>query len=440
MTDKSSARLKELWLKEHAKYDDKVNVLSSEFPDEVFTYHMVRSACKRLPEYLELMSKKLDDLSDEEAVQYDEEFEIIDNGELYKSKRVLLMSQAETKDKNYMLKAHGFDPDEFQVTNVKVKKWNVYSKVDGVQQLYSTMLSVKPIDGITMVDVKEIHEELVHEYKLPNINLNFKKNKKLGEFNIADPHIGKFAWSGDTGENYDHKIAQRRYMSQLEDFIEKTKHVDFERIIYPFSHDLLHVDTPQNTTTYGTPQDVDARTRKIYKIGKEMLIKTADALYLENKCPIEFIWLEDNHSMQSTFHLACDMESWYRNEEHITVDTTTMNAMSMGRKYYKYGKCALLMLHGTKMNDKKIAELMAKEQAKLFGDTIYREAHPAHLHKDGGGIFEDNGVTVRRLPSISGTDKWHYDNAFVGSLKRSKHFVWDKETGVEQIIITPVLK
>ena len=53
MTDKSSARLKELWLKEQAKYDDKVNILSSEFPDEVFTYHMVRSVCKRLPEYNE---------------------------------------------------------------------------------------------------------------------------------------------------------------------------------------------------------------------------------------------------------------------------------------------------------------------------------------------------------------------------------------------------
>ncbi len=60
MTDKSSARLKELWLKQKAKYDEKVEILSMEFPDEVFTYHMVRSACKRLPEYIERQLKASD--------------------------------------------------------------------------------------------------------------------------------------------------------------------------------------------------------------------------------------------------------------------------------------------------------------------------------------------------------------------------------------------
>ena len=43
----------------------------------------------------------------------------------------------------------------------------------------------------------------------------------MAEVNIADLHLGKLAWHGDTPENYDYKIARDIFYRIIAEIIEK---------------------------------------------------------------------------------------------------------------------------------------------------------------------------------------------------------------------------
>src|SRR5690606_26253350 len=78
--------------------------------------------------------EELEKLNAEEDITYKETTEIMANGS-YKSDKLLRMSQEDSKNVDYLLKAHGFDKEDWQLVNARNNIWNVYSKQDGVQQL-----------------------------------------------------------------------------------------------------------------------------------------------------------------------------------------------------------------------------------------------------------------------------------------------------------------
>ena len=51
---------------------------------------------------------------------------------------------------------------------------------------------------------------------------------------------------------------------------------------------------------------------------------------------------------------------------------------------------------------------------------------------------EVNGVIIRNLSSFTGTDMWHRNSGYVGAIKKCQSFLWDKEKGLKNIIITTV--
>ena len=55
-------------------------------------------------------------------------------------------------------------------------------------------------------------------------------------------------------------------------------------------------------------------------------------------------------------------------------------------------------------------------------------------------VEEKGGVIFRWLPSITGTDTWSNDCGYIGAVKRSYSFVYDKNKGLIQINSTIVDK
>jgi hypothetical protein len=51
-----------------------------------------------------------------------------------------------------------------------------------------------------------------------------------------------------------------------------------------------------------------------------------------------------------------------------------------------------------------------------------------------------NGVQVRVLPSLCGTDAWHYSKGYVKGVKSALGIVYDKNEGCVAEFITKVLK
>ena len=86
-----------------------------------------------------------------------------------------------------------------------------------------------------------------------------KAGRHLLVINPADIHIGKYANSEETGEEYNIPIAVSRVIEGVQGLINKSKGFSIDRVLFCIGNDILHVDNVYNTTTKGTPQDCDGK-------------------------------------------------------------------------------------------------------------------------------------------------------------------------------------
>lgn len=362
--------------------------------------------------------------------KYKESTEIVSDGS-YKSDKLLKMSAEESKDPNFLLEAHGFSPSDWELVNCKNNIWNVYSKIDKVQTLYSSKITVKPkVYKFTEQDVLDYFEELAKKYQSPvHKPTNYSKSGKMLEVNIADLHMGKLCWNGNSGDEYNEKIAEERFMSVINDVLQRSSHHSFEKILFIWSNDFFHFDGFTKTTTGGTPQDTNLHFEKMYKLGTSLLIKTIDLL--SQFCPVETMYIGSNHDKMTSYMATTYLEAWYRNNEKVKIDSTPLI-----RKYVEWGQCLIGFSHGH-AEKKRLGKLMPIEQKEAWGRTKFHEFHCGHFHSNQA-IVEENGTVVRYLPSVTGTDKWHYESGYVGAVKSAQSFIWDKERGLLEIIVTNI--
>ena len=262
----------------------------------------------------------------------------------------------------------------------------------------------------------------------------------MAEVNIADLHLGKLCWRGDTGNNFDYKIARDVFQQLISDIYNRLKDLPLEYILFPIGNDFFNSDNPEKTTTAGTPQDTDVRWQKLQEVGEEILIAGIDVL--KKLAPVKATYVPANHDEVTAFSVSRTLRAWFRNDERVEIDTTPM-----ARKYTNYGNTLICFTHGDKENGKKgdyykpstLAALPSIEARELWGQTQYCEVHAAHLHGEHA-INEMNGVIVRRVSSPTATDTWHYRSGFVGNVRKAQTFLYDKEYGLVDTINTPVIR
>jgi hypothetical protein len=379
----------------------------------------------KLNEYFEL--KQFDD---KDAEAHKSTIEINKDGS-QTSDVLLKMSAEQAKDTNFLLEAHGYSIDDWELLSARNNIWNVYSKQDGVQVLYSSKIVVKPRkDSISLEELQRHFEEFSMNYKSPErINIQYSENGKMLEVNIADLHLGKLCWHGETGEDYDWQIAKRNYLYIINDIINKVKGYQFEKVLFVWCNDFFHFDTTLNTTTKGTRQDTDLRWQKLFTTGVEMLVEGIDLL--STIAPVHTFYLGSNHDKMTSFYAIMYLSAWFRKENYANIDVSPMI-----RKYIEFGKNLIGFSHGDD-DFKRLGSLMAIEAREVWGRTLYHEVHAAHIHSEHE-IDEDNGVIKRRISSATSTDAWHYESGFVGAVKKAQSFIWDKENGLEAILNTVI--
>ncbi len=289
----------------------------------------------------------------------------------------------------------------------------------------------KKLEAAATFDAVETFKQLMAEIPTPQhkkVDHDFTDHKEnnLLEINIFDLHIGKLCWAGETGENYDVKIASQRFMDAIQRLLFRAKSFQFDKILFPIGNDFFNVDTIQNTTTEGTPQDEDLRWQKTFKIGFELLVNGIELM--RQYAPVDIVMIPGNHDYMKNYFLGHSLASWYRNVEDVNI-----NNHASPRKYYQYGEVLLGLTHGNNEKEANLPMMMAKENKKLWGSTSFHEWHLGHFHKKKTVRYqvlnEDLGVTVRYLSSLSGTDSWHHRKGYVGGSKSAEAFLWNDTTG-----------
>lgn len=275
-------------------------------------------------------------------------------------------------------------------------------------------------------DIKEAAAE--REKPKPKVKWAPESSRHMLEICVMDAHIGKLAWSEETGENYDIKIATERVLTAVDDLLEQSRLFStVTKIVLPWGNDFFHYDTLTGTTTAGTPQDRDSRYQKMFRCGRAL------ASEVVQKCaaiaPVELVVVPGNHDELSAFHLGEVLAAEFKDDARVDV----RNELTP-RKYVHYGKTLLGYCHGHAEPHAKLPGIMALEEPDLWAASRYREWHLGHLHTskrtDSKPVESTNGVRVRVLQSLTGLDNWHAKMGYVGEPGGCEAFVWNHERGL----------
>lgn len=353
------------------------------------------------------------------------------NNDTYTYSKLIAIDESKEKiTPELIMEKHNIDPKKWKVISYKNNYWNTQAKGGNLLTLFQSKVTVKPI-GDTEIDYDYI-KSYFKDYEpthIGNRNTVHKFGDKLLVPCFYDCHFGKEGWQGEVGkgENYDLKIAKKRFLDNSQDFIDRIKGQDFERVLYVIGQDFIHSE-PDGNTVNKTKQDCDGRYQKIFRVACEALIDSI--CMFADIAPVDVVLIQGNHSETTEFFMAELLKAYFRNDNNINVDSSPMM-----RKYYQYGNTLLGLSHG-EYEGKRITELMPIEAREYWSDTVYHEFLLGHLHSESS--FEKGGITVRRIPSMCGTDAWHKKMGYCMSPKRSVAFIYDKTKGLIETLYNPI--
>lgn len=338
-------------------------------------------------------NEELEQLNNEE-VSYKETTEILSNGS-HKSDKLIKMSDEQSKDVNYILTAHGFDKETWELVNAKNNIWNVHSKKDGVQTLYSSKVTVKPKSGNgfdldRLISSLNTIKPIVIEKKESD-----ETSSKLLEIPLYDMHFGN-----STLEYYE---------NHLEEIVSKVRSHQWDKILFVIGQDLLHNDNFKGQTASGT---------MIEKVDMVVAFNEALQFYstlisesIKNSNEVECIYVKGNHDESMAYGLFRTLQA--------TFPQANFNGTLKQRIAFTWEKVFIGLSHGDK-GANRILENYITDYGKLIANAVVKEVHIGHLHVEK--VKNQFGIMQRTLSTANKTDDWHDDNGFVGSEKRFQLF------------------
>jgi len=394
-----------------------------------------------------LNEKVNDDLSKNKDISFNKDGSM-------SSSMLLKMTEEEAKNPEFILKAHGFDIDTWELASCRNTVRQVVSKVvnqvdkDGklvdqytdkgkpvyttdVRTLYASYITVKPKKDkeISLAKIEEFFDRLDRNYSLPEIKRtkDYLNGDKMLLIDIADLHHNLQASIFTSGDDYNCDIAEKLFFYVLNDVLSRTVSYYFDKVILVIGGDISNSDYLTNTTVKGTPQDNDLHYYEACERLYAMTIKAVDML--KEVAPVDVILCVGNHDEVTCYKLAKYISAWFRDDERVNVDYTPL-----ARKYYLYGKTLMCFAHDGKVN--KLPALIANEARQLWSQADTVEVFLQHLHTEQV-LMEDNNIRIQRLPTISARSKWTADKGY-SSKRQCKSFIFDRDDGLTDILYTPI--
>lgn len=342
--------------------------------------------------------------------------------------------ETEVKSLEDLIQVCDIDITKWKIISWQCKKWDLGIKnsvnIIETKQLYSVSakLVALNIEEDLKLQKNILLKELFKGSNKQQFDFKYTETEKpnLLELALFDIHFGKLAHKEESGEDYDLKIACRRYRDAINALLSRVNISSIDRILLPIGNDMLTIDNIASLTTAGTPQDTDSRFYKIVRAVKDLLIETINNLL--RIAPVDVIVCVGNHDQQTSFMIGEMLDAYYHNEPLVSID----NLASM-RKYYKYGKTSFLFTHGDKEKHANLGMIFAAENPKLWASTTQRYIQIGHFHHNRKINYllteEFQGFQIQIMPSLSGSDAWHKAKGFL-SLKQAKAFLYNKVEGL----------
>lgn len=335
-----------------------------------------------------------------EGQKYKESFEIKADG-TQTSDKLIVINGSQEKTPEFMLKAHGFDPEEWELVNSRNNIWNTNDKKKGVQVLYSSKITVKPkSESFTMKDLVDIIDR---KTKPIYFKVDYKptSREKLLEVPLFDMHWG---------------IADFDYYSQTMAHIEqKIVLGNYTTVLFIIGQDLLHNDNFRGTTTSGTPIDKVKMTQAWDDA--EQFFKVLVGAAIKSGAKTVISYSGGNHDEAMGWAFTRNMVALF---PQANVDVSFKS-----KKAFIWNKIFIGYTHGDK-GASRMVDAFSKEYSDDLLRCTVRELHTGHLHREQKSI-DKFGIVHRTLSTKAKTDEWHYDQNFMGAMKRFQLFEYSKD-------------
>jgi len=335
-----------------------------------------------------------------------------------------------------VLRAAEIDLDEFEVVRLKSNSWDVTLNLgEGKVETRTNHQVCVEWRRCAPAPLAMALERLIERIKpAPRHKAVKRTGNRMVEVALYDLHFGLLAWRAETGNDYDVNIASQVLADATAQVVERTRDMGVEYFLMPIGNDLFHINDQSNSTPQNKNRlDVDTRLCRIIEAAERALEATIEALC--TVAPVRLLWIPGNHDPQTSYWMLRVLAARYRDDARVTVDTSPKP-----RKIHLYGRNLIGFLHGcdiAQSKDKALAGLLADEAGDDWKAGQYREIHRGHTHKKGELYFVGadtyGSVVVRTIPSLVGTDDWHFRKGFVETSKTAQYFVWNRNYGLESV-------
>ena len=400
---------------------------------------MARSKCVRPMD----TSQRIEKAAQKKTAKHPCEYETTEQSETKDGFLLSVKSFDRIQTADQALQKAGIDTAVWEPVKVTANSWEVVVKDDAgeihTKPLWQVKVECKRRVSKAMETASAILAGRIAGGKFKLTPVKYKPAKirpSVLELSMTDHHFGKLGWAPEVGHDYDLKVAEHYFENGVNRSIDRATGCDIAEIILPLGNDYYHFETRSGTTEAGTPVDCDGRWAKVYQVGIESMLTAVERC--RQVAPVRIVWIPGNHDYVSSYWLFQVIKQAFASSKNVTVDIRPVS-----RKYHQFGKCLIGWCHGKDEKAARLPGLMAVEKPEDWAkSTACREWHIGHLHQSKSlhwmGTHESDGVTVRVLPSLAGTDAWHFANGFCMSRHATQCHVYDYEYGLTAIYQVPV--
>tara|TARA_R110000824_G_scaffold394313_1_gene594020 strand:- start:10 stop:1179 length:1170 start_codon:yes stop_codon:yes gene_type:complete len=242
----------------------------------------------------------------------------------------------------------------------------------------------------------------------------------LAMYMIGDHHFGMLADSETKidDDDWDVKIATQILIDATDRLANRVG--DAEVGVLLNVGDFFHADSSANTTTKGTPVDVDTRIGKTFKLAGRLFQVLIDKM-LEVHSEVVVINVRGNHDSDMACHLSSCLELLYSKEPRVNVLPNYSKFI-----HYQWHNNLFVFHHGDRMKHEQILQAVIKNLDDEWSQSKNRYCHLGHIHHHTAR--EVGSMHFEHWGSLTATDQWHSDSGY-GAERSMTAVVYHKQHG-----------
>jgi|TARA_R110002153_G_scaffold29638_1_gene90850 hypothetical protein len=242
----------------------------------------------------------------------------------------------------------------------------------------------------------------------------------LAMYMIGDHHFGMLADSETKidDDDWDVKIATQILIDATDRLANRVG--DAHTGVLLNVGDFFHADSSANTTTKGTPVDVDTRIGKTFKLAGRLFQVLIDKM-LEVHSEVVVINVRGNHDSDMACHLSSCLELLYSQDARVNVLPNYSKFI-----HYQWHNNLFVFHHGDRMKHEQILQTVIKNLDDEWSQSKNRYCHLGHIHHHTAR--EVGSMHFEHWGSLTATDQWHSDSGY-GAERSMTAVVYHKKNG-----------